>query len=294
MALRRSSIAFSVACSRRYLGSKRNRRRNHSSAGPVDAAIADRRTRRPGPRSQSRRAIDRAHRLDALPGLAAEARPAFIASAPPTVPGMPAKNSDGPRPQRMHCRASCVHGTPAPARTPTCRSDRSSFAEERRSRRSRRRGMPPSRTSRLLPRPNQKTGVVVVELCEEMPAGHRRSAGTKNDRPVRRHATTCAGSSARLAQLALHAVDGLGAAIMSAPSAMAVPSLGQAAARRRCRRRPSSATGRRRRAGRAARAQLVERFDEHRLDPPARADGARNRAPVGAGDRRFAGRVDVE
>ena len=31
--------------------------------------------------------------------------PAFIASAPPSVPGMPAKNSAGPRPHFTHCRA---------------------------------------------------------------------------------------------------------------------------------------------------------------------------------------------
>ncbi len=39
--------------------------------------------------------------------------PAFIASAPPTVPGMPAKNSAWPRPQLAHWRATRAQGTPA-------------------------------------------------------------------------------------------------------------------------------------------------------------------------------------
>ena len=46
--------------------------------------------------------------------------PAFIASAPPNVPGMPAKNSAGPRPHFTHCRASRAHGTPACALDARC------------------------------------------------------------------------------------------------------------------------------------------------------------------------------
>ena len=41
--------------------------------------------------------------------------PAFIASAPPSVPGMPAKNSAGPRPHLMHCLASFAHAHAAAA-----------------------------------------------------------------------------------------------------------------------------------------------------------------------------------
>src|SRR5205823_3455358 len=82
--------------------------------------------------------------------------PAFIASAPPSVPGMPAKNSAGPSPHLMHCRAMRAQATPASARTvlSPVRSRRSSapcvltttpFK-------------PPSRTRRLLPSPIQWMG----------------------------------------------------------------------------------------------------------------------------------------
>jgi hypothetical protein len=55
--------------------------------------------------------------------------PAFIASAPPTVPGMPLKNSAGPRSQRAHCLASAR--TAHPPRQYTSRSPRRSSALER-------------------------------------------------------------------------------------------------------------------------------------------------------------------
>ena len=55
--------------------------------------------------------------------------PAFIASAPPNVPGMPAKNSAGPRPHLMHCLRDARAGDARfaeHARSGCARSSRSS------------------------------------------------------------------------------------------------------------------------------------------------------------------------
>jgi hypothetical protein len=41
--------------------------------------------------------------------------PAFMASAPPSVPGMPARNSAWPSPHLTHWRAMRAQGTPASA-----------------------------------------------------------------------------------------------------------------------------------------------------------------------------------
>src|SRR5207253_84642 len=104
--------------------------------------------------------------------------PAFIASAPPSVPGMPAKNSAGPSPHLMHCRAMRAQATPASARTvlSPVRARRSSapcvltttpFK-------------PPSRTRRLLPSPIQWMGTAgggeLLDLLDEQRLEHAAAA----------------------------------------------------------------------------------------------------------------------
>ena len=87
---------------------------NHSSAGPRTLAVADLGSRRacacgarrggrePPPRSRGARSR----------------RPRRRRSSPARrrgCPGMPAKNSAGPKPHFTHCRAMRAHGTPASA-----------------------------------------------------------------------------------------------------------------------------------------------------------------------------------
>ena len=82
--------------------------------------------------------------------------PAFMARAPPMVPGMPARNSIPTRPRRAAKRATLAQEAPAWARMPSsptaarsCRQPWVSITVP---------GKPSSATSRLLPRPSQSSG----------------------------------------------------------------------------------------------------------------------------------------
>ncbi len=103
--------------------------------------------------------------------------PAFIASAPPKVPGMPAKNCAGPKPHLTHWRAIRAQVTPASARTRVSlrRASSSSVPWVLITTPCR----PPSRTSTLLPSPIQCTGTSAGKLRKNA-ARSLRSRGLKN------------------------------------------------------------------------------------------------------------------
>ena len=110
-------------------GEHRLQRRHRARACPRrSAASRPGTTRRPRPRTRAvgdrelarAAACGRCRRRSIVSTLSTRSHvsppnaPAFIASAPPTVPGMPAKNVAGPSCQRTHWRASSAHGRPAP------------------------------------------------------------------------------------------------------------------------------------------------------------------------------------
>ena len=102
--------------------------------------------------------------------------PAFIVSAPPSVPGMPAKNSAGPSCRPMARRAMRAHGTPASAYRVVASISSSSSRPVVSMTTPR---MPPSRTSRLEPRPSQNSGVPVGSASRNA-SRSVRSVGVKN------------------------------------------------------------------------------------------------------------------
>src|SRR6267154_5278329 len=103
--------------------------------------------------------------------------PAFIANAPPKVPGIPAKNSAGPRFHLEHCLASLAQGTPASHHTSLslkrCKSLNAPCVSITAARK------PPSRTNTLLPSPNQNTGIVLSSVFKNS-ARSGLLAGLKN------------------------------------------------------------------------------------------------------------------
>ncbi len=218
--------------------------------------------------------------------------PAFIASAPPIVPGMPAKKSAGPSCHLAHCLPSRAHGTPASARTrssPTRSSEFRMPCTESTTPR-----MPPSRTSRLLPRPTQVTGTsagsarrkadrsstsrgenqasagppTCQDVCRDIGSSRcTRSMNSPGDRePAHRRALALVTPS-RAGQLVRHRAD---AARTHGQHDVAVGD--DARERRR---------------------QLAHVLDEYRLEPAAPAHRAADRAPVGIRDRLLARRVDL-
>ena len=85
-----ASIELDSSCSKRNVPP-----RNHSVAGPAHASDSRSRTRRAAARER-RRGDRSSSTLSTCVHVSPPNAPAFIASAPPTVPGMPAKNAAGP------------------------------------------------------------------------------------------------------------------------------------------------------------------------------------------------------
>jgi len=83
--------------------------------------------------------------------------PAFMANAPPKVPGIPPKNSAPVKPARAAKRATLAELTPASTYSVVSSNDLISFSKPAVSITAPR--IPPSRTRMLLPKPSQKTGL---------------------------------------------------------------------------------------------------------------------------------------
>ena len=170
--------------------------------------------------------------------------PAFIASAPPTVPGMPAKNAAGPSCQRTQRFASSMQASPALARTRVSSSRSSS-------------------RGKLLGRDHGAANAAVAheQVRPEPEPMHRRrrrqlgenplelrraSSACRTDPPDRRRATTCACAAARCAGLRSMWSRSARRSLLH-PDGRAQPPARAAASARRRRCCPRRASARRRR-----------------------------------------------
>ena len=219
------------------------RAQSHSAGRSAHAAITDLVLRARAPRISPPRSI--VVTLSTCVHVSPPKAPAFIASAPPTVPGIPAKNAAGPSCQRTQRFASSMQARPALART-IARVEALELARQAAGRDDRRRGCRRRARKQIRPEPepmDRRRGRQLGENPPELGRARRRI----ERRPGRRRAPRrCASRSGSLRRTSVDVIS-LGTALTSVlrRSCRQPARAAASAQRRRC--CPRRASARRRR-----------------------------------------------